>query len=252
MAKADPFSRFTKAEDTPKQRIIGASYGEVGTLKTSFWLGAPGPIVVQSLDQGLEGVVEPHLKDGKEIYIAEYEWNPTEELDQDEAIMLRDKFIEDFEHAITVARTVVWDKETQVWELFRYAEFGAPNDAPRNYPQLYQRYRRYLNMPKSTDINFGIIQGMRTPWVTKVNPKSGAQGAVKGNERERKGMDEIEELVHINIEHFLDPTDKEFKLRIGKARGPGGRDIQNTVIPYVEFPEFAQLVFPDSEEGDWI
>jgi hypothetical protein len=200
---------------------------------------------------GLEGVVEPFLKGGKDIYVAEYEWNPTEELDQDEAIMLRDKFIEDFEHAITVARTVVWDKETQVWELFRYAEFGAPNDAPRNYPQLYQRYRRYLNMPKSTDINFGIIQGMRTPWVTKVNPKSGAQGAVKGNERERKGMDEVEELVHINIEHFLDPVDKEFKLRIGKARGPGGRDIQNSVIPYCDFSDFATLVFPDTEKTDW-
>lgn len=242
------FSRYTKASEEPKQRIIAASYGEIGCLKSSFWLSAPGPIVVQSFDKGLEGVVEPFAKQ-KDIYVAEYEWDPTEDLGQDEAIILRDKFIDDFEHALGVARTIVWDKETQVWELFRYAEFGAPNDAPRNYPQLYQRYRRYVNMPKATDVNFGLIQGMRTPWVTKVNPKSGAQGATKSNERERKGMDEIEELVHINIEHQM--INGEFFLKIGKARGPGGRDIQNSTIPYMEFPAFATLVFPETDEDSW-
>ena len=61
--------RFTKASTTLKPRIIAASYGEVGTLKTSFWLGAPGPILVQSLDWGLEGVIvvcrpEDHLCGG--------------------------------------------------------------------------------------------------------------------------------------------------------------------------------------------
>lgn len=242
------FARYSKASSETRQRIIAASFGEVGTLKTSFWLGAPGPIVVFSLDKGLEGVVEEYAKK-KDIYVREYDWNPTEDLSQEEAITIRDEFIADFEHAIEHARTVIWDKETQVWELFRYAEFGAPNDAPRNYPQLYQRYRRLINMPKSTDINFGLIQGMRTPWISKVKA-NGAQGVSKSNERERKGMDEIDELVHINIEHAIE--DGEFVLKVGKSRGPGGRDIQNTTIPFVEFHQFAQLVFPDSAEADWI
>lgn len=202
-----------------------------------------------SFDQGLEGVIEP-FQEQKDIWVKEYEWNPTDSLSQDEAITLRDEFIENFEQAVQNARTVVIDKETQLWELFRYAEFGAPNDAPKNYPQLYQRYRRLINMPKAFDINFGLIQGMRTPWEPKVNKKTGAQGAVKSDQRVRKGFDEIEELVHINIEHFYDPTEG-FGMRVGKARGPGGRDIQNTTLPALTFSEFAQLVFPGTTDTDW-
>src|SRR5438128_15529 len=136
MAKTSPFARYSPAVDEVKHRLIGLSVGEVGSRKTSFWLEGPGPIVVFSLDQGLEGVVNRELKNnpGKEIYYKEYAWMPTEETSQDDAIALRDELTEDYEHAIQNARTVIIDKETDVWELFRYAEFGAPNDAPRNYP----------------------------------------------------------------------------------------------------------------------
>ena len=255
-SRAVAFEGFTKATNKVKQRIIAASFGEVGTLKTSFWLSAPGPIALFSLDQGLEGVIEP-FQEEKDIWVKEYEWNPTDELSQQEAIDLRDEFIRNFEYAVQNARTVVIDKETQLWELFRYAEFGAPNDAPKNYPQLYQRYRRLVNMPKAFDINFGLIQGMRTPWEPKINRKTGAQGAVKTDQRVRKGMDEVDELVHVNIEHFLGPVvgsedeGNQFQMRIGKARGPGGRDIQNSTLPAMTFPEFAQLVFPGTDESDW-
>src|SRR5882672_703324 len=126
-------SRFTRSSgDTAKLRIIGGSYGEVGTLKTSFWLGAPGPILVQNLDNGLEGVIEGY-QDQKEIYVENYNAN-TDGVDQEEAIAERDRFILDFEEAITNGiRTIIWDKETQVYELFKYAEFGAPSGNPSNY-----------------------------------------------------------------------------------------------------------------------
>lgn len=248
--KSDPFGRFTKAESEVKQRIIAASYGEVGTLKTSFWLTAPGPILVQSLDQGLEGVIED-IQKTKDIYVCEYEAN-TDSIDQDAAIEARDKFIEDFEYAVSNGiRTIIWDKETQVYALLKFAEFGAPSSNPSDYYSLFQRYRRLINLAKASDINFGLIQGMQTPWAPKVNKKTGAQGAARADgQRERRGMAEVEELVHINIEHVLE--DGRFYLKIGKARGPGGQAIQNTTLPYVTFPELAGLIFPDTEESDWI
>lgn len=253
---SNKFDRYRKASLSDlKQRIIAASFGETGSAKTSFWLSAPGPIVIQSLDQGLEGVIEPFLEAGKEIYICEYESN-TDALDQDAAIEQRDKFIEDFEHAVLNARTIVWDKEDQVYDLFKYAEFGAPSDNPSNYYPLFQRYRRLINLAKAGDVNFGLIQGMRTPWVPKVNKKTGAQGAAKADgQRTRRGMAEVEELVHISIEHLLEPNEDgelTFKLKIGKARGPGGRDVQNTTLDFMSFPAFATLVFPDTEESDWV
>lgn len=254
MPKAYRFSRYVKASNTPKSRIIGASFGEPGTGKTSFWLGAPGPIVVQSLDMGLEGVVEPFTEQ-KDIYVAEYEWNPTDDQEdmQELAIQLRDKFIEDFIYAIANAKTVVWDKETDVYELFRYAEFGAPNDTPRDYPVLYQRYRRYINMVKPLEINFGVVQGMKTPWVQKTSGTGAAQLA-KTKDRVRKGMDEIEGLVHVNIEHVRakgEDGNSTFELHVGKTRGPGAREVQDHVFDNFTFTDFAMAVFPDTSEKDW-
>lgn len=247
---ADPLGRFVLADAPVKPRIIGASVGPPGTGKTSFWLSAPGPIVVFSFDKGLEGVVEK-FQDQKEIRVAEYDWSPTADLSQDDAIELRDKVVEDFEYAVLNARTVIIDKETDMWELFRYAEFGAPNDQPRNYPQLNQRYRRLINIPKALDINFGVIQGMKAEWVASTNKKTGAKGATASGAFIRAGFGEIGGLVHVDLVHSYDKDSKTFIVEVGKARGPGGFDVQGESLPGLDFATFAQLVFPDSESSDW-
>ncbi len=248
-SKLNGLAKYPKASSAPKHRLIWAGFGEVGTGKTTFGLGAPGPIAVISFDKGLEGVVEPFTEQ-KDIHVLEYDWSPTAELDQDEAIALRDQVTADFEYVIQHARTVILDRETDIWELFRYAEFGAPNDSPRNYPALNQRYRRLINMPKALDINFGCVQGMKSEWAAKVNAKTGAQGAAATGARIRAGFGELDGLVHLNIEHYRE--NGEFGMRVGKARGPGGADVQDKELPGLSFAEFAQLVFPGTDESDWV
>lgn len=248
-------ARFTKADADPKPRIVGLSIGEVGSGKTAFWLSAPGPIVVFSFDQGLEGVIEDFQK-VKDIYVKEYEWMPTEDTSQEEAVELRDVFSEDFEAALQNARTLVVDKETMLWELMRYAEFGAPNDAPRNYPALNQRMRRLLNMPKATDVNFGIIEGMKDQWVTRGKADGGTKGVNTGA-RIRKGFDEADELVHVVLTHVRE--NGEFQYTVGKSRGPGGHTVQDqTFIVATDpeeklnaFKEFGMRIFPESSDSDW-
>lgn len=250
----DTFARYTRAEGLAKQRIVGASFGEVGTGKTSFWLGAPGPIVVQTLDQGLEGVVERYSTE-KEIYVAEYDLGQTvgSEYTHALAVDARDKFVEDFEHAIQNARTIIWDRESDVFPLFFFAEFGT-DDAfaaapPKDWDRLKGKIRRLIGMAKASDVNFGIIQGMKNEWAQKVNPKNGAKQAVQSGNRIRAGMDDIDALVHMNLEHTR--QGKTFGINVGKARGPGGHDIQDQTFENLTFQEFAQLVFPDSSPEDW-
>lgn len=260
MAKPDAkWARYIRADASVKNRFIGLSCGEPGSRKTTFWLEAPGPTVIQSLDQGLEGVVAQVLdKDpSKEIYVSEYSWapNPDDEIGmlQDQAIEIRDKFTADFEYAIQNARTVVWDKEGDVWEMFRYAEFGAANDAPRNYPMLNQRYRRLISMAKASNCNFGLIEGMKDEWVSKTNNKTGAQGAVASGNRIRAGFGELEGLVHMVLTHTGTCAD-DWALTVGKARGPGGHDVAGQTFAYADVPSFvelAQLVFPETSEDDW-
>lgn len=246
-AVADTFARYQRADGIGKQRIVGASFGEVGTGKTSFWLGAPAPIVVQTLDQGLEGVVEHYTRDGKEIYVAEYDLGQTvgSEYTHEVAQTARDKFIDDFEHAIQNARTIIWDRESDLFSLFSYAESGTTDKygalIPKDWDKLKGSIRRLIAMAKAADVNFGIIQGMRDEWAKGKMGKTGT--------RIRDGMEGIDALVHINLEHTR--QGKTFGINIGKARGPGGHDIQDTTVNDLSFAEFAQLVFPDSDASDW-
>ena len=146
--------------------------GYAGSGKTEFWLTGPGPVVVQSLDWGLEGVVEK-FQDTKDIRVIDYDWAPSAEDEQtdcfkDQAIALRNKFMEDFLFACRHARTVIWDKETDVWNLVRYAEFGAPKaDVPRDFDKANQYMRKYVNHPKKLTINFGLIEDVREEWVSQ-------------------------------------------------------------------------------------
>lgn len=240
------WDRFIKADDQTKHRIVGASYGEVGTGKTSFWLGAPGPIVVQTLDQGLEGVVEKYTKE-KDIYIANYDLGHTvgQEFSHEMAVEARDKFVEDFEHAVLHARTIIWDRESDMFSLFSYAEFGTPDKyqagAPKDWDKLKGNIKRLIAIAKASDVNFGIIQGLRDEWAKGKMGKTGA--------RVRDGMEAVSALVHIDIEHTR--VNGEFAITIGKCRGPGSGDIQDQTFHGMNFVDFAQLVFPDSEEGDW-
>jgi hypothetical protein len=248
----NPFARFAHADQGYRQRLIGASHGEVGTGKTSFWLGAPGPIVVFSLDKGLEGVVEKYQAD-KQIYYKEYAWSPgafdTDDEAKAAAVALRDEMIADYEHALTVARTVILDKETNIWEVFRYAEFGGPNDAPRNYPKLNQAYRHFVNLGKDTDLNIGFIQSMKDEWATVKKADGATKGAFTGK-RVRTGFSELDELVHIDLRHRREGG--KFLVDVGKSRGPGSGDIQDQTFEDLSFTDFSMLVFPDSRLEDWI
>lgn len=252
MAKStsNPFARFIKATSDLKHRIIANSIGEVGTGKTSFWLGAPGPIVVQTMDLGLEGVVEPFTAD-KDIYVADYDIGQTigEAFTHAKAVEARDKFIADFEDAVLKARTIVWDRETDVWKLFYFAEFGT-DDAygaapPKDWDKLKGHLRRMIAMAKASDINFGLIQGMRNEWAKG----GGARTMGQTGKRIPDGMDDIDALVHTNLLHQR--KGKDFTITVGKSRGPGGFNIQDETFENVTFVELATMIFPESSEEDW-
>ena len=256
MAKTvvSPFARFDRATTDLKPRIIANSVGEVGSGKTSFWLGAPGPIVIQTLDLGLEGVVETYAAD-KEIYIATYDIGQTigESFTHALAVVARDKFIADFEAAVLSARTIVWDRETDVFSLFQFAEFGT-DDAygaapPKDWDKLKGKIRRMIAMAKASDVNFGLIQGLRNEWIPQVNKKTGKTAAGQSGKRIPAGMDDIDALVHTNLMHARDG--KEFSITVGKSRGPGGYDIQDETFTGLSFAELAQLIYPDTTEEDW-
>lgn len=265
MAKTptDVLARFKKAQDERiKQRIIGLSIGEPGSRKTTFWLEAPAPIVILSLDFGTEGVIQHVLEEHpeKDIRIREYDWSIANRHDegdelQEKAIELRDQLTDDYEYALDHARTIVFDKETDVWEMFRYAEFGKPNENPRDYGPLNMRFRKIINLAKSSDINLGFIEGLKDEWGAKVKKGGGDTFGKLGN-RKRSGFFEAEGLMNVVFLHTgLSPDD--WAIQVGKARGPNAMAVANQTFTSATFdhaPSFvdiATLLFPDTTEEDW-
>lgn len=265
--------RFEQAStETQQHRTILRIVGERGTGKTHFALTAPGPILYQSFDWGLEGVIERFVKEGKEIYPVQYEWHPGGRKAQDDkgefnqayAVELRDKFEEDLYYALdNGARTVVWDKETDIWEMYRYAEFGGPSDAPKDYPALNQRYMAVINAVKGYNVNMILIQGMKDEWATK--KKTRADGKVvespsPSGRRVPSGFGRLDELVFNEMCFKREGSDffwdfyADFDPEFGKCRQNAslcGQRFGADDIGEMNFAKLGTLLNEDTSEEDW-
>ena len=238
-----PLDRFPLAPSQALPRIIASSWGSEGTGKSWFWLTAPPPVVVLSLDQGTEGVVEEFRQACKDIRVVNYDWAPSaeESFTQEQAIRLRRQFIDDYQAACACARTVVWDKETDVWNLFRYAEFGAPKaDVPKDFDKVNTLMRKYLQLPKKLTINFGAIQSCKDEWVSQ-SKKSGA--------RVRAGFSETPGLLHIDL--FHERINGRFFTTIGKVRGPHAQSLTDQQFENLDIPTLGMMLFPNADEAIW-
>lgn len=233
---------FKKAAGASVPRLIGCSTGTYGTGRTHFWLTGKGPIGILSLDKGLEGVVE-QFQEKKPIYFKEYDWAPTDQtFSQEDAIKLRDELVKDFYHLCEHANTVVIDKENDIWELFRYAEFGEPSERPAKYAALNQRYKKFLNHPKSLTINAGYITDLKEKWVSA--------GQKSDGEMKVAGFSGIEGIVHVTMYHERLGEGK-FRVTVGKSRGPAATDLQEKSFDNLDIPTLGMMLYPDSDTPDW-
>lgn len=241
---ASPLDRFPLAPIAAVPRILAVSCGDIGTGKTHFWATAPAPIVFHSFDHGTEGVVESFREAGKDIRVVEYEWTPANDDDdlQQLAIRLRDKFIEDIKISVANARTVVIDKETAMWNLFRYAEFGAPKgDVAKDFDKVNALMRKYIHIPKRYTCNFGCIQDVKEEWVSQSKKSGGFQ---------RAGFRETPGIMNIDLWH--ERKNGKFTVTVGKGRGPNAKAAQDQTLeePF-DFATLGMMLYPESEESDW-
>lgn len=257
MAKTDTvWANYQEATPNRQLRTIVMLSGEVGVGKTRFALSAAGPILVQSLDRGLEGVVESILEDSpkKKIYVKEYDWDASGDNAQETAIEIREAIKADFAYGLKHARTIVWDRETDIREVFQYAEFGSPvGTNVKDYARLNQIYYNLINQVKSVaNVNFFLIQAMRDEWVVgegKINPQTGkvSKSFAKSGRRIRAGYDRLDELVMTEI--HLTREGGEFGMTVGKCRQHAA--LQDQQYPGMSFPSFGTFLIEGTSEEDW-
>lgn len=269
MAKGSKLAqRFELASDTMKHRTVASVAGEVGTGKTHFTLTAPGPILVQNIDLGTEGVVEKFRKEGKEIYEERYIWNPGETDDETDnlkeekqlkeaAIEVRNKWEKDYFYAVDNGiRSVTMDNESRIWQVYRYAEFGGPNGEQRDYDKLNLRFEELINKAKANDINLFLIRAMKDRWGMFGKVKANGQKSFAKSGREVWGYEHLSGCVFTELEFLHDPDDEDapYKIKFGKCRHNEALAFttQDLGKDRFTFPQLGTLMVEGSEEEDWL
>jgi len=245
--KAADWGRFSAISQEAKYRLVWRSYGPEKVGKNHFAFTAPGPIAVQSFDIGLEGVVEKFLRDGKDIRAVEYEFEKGD-CSQEAAQVLRDAFVEDYEKALKVARTIVWDTETELWDLFRYAEFGTNDQGvattkPRDYVKLNSSYRDLIQQAYDTGVNLCLIQKVKERWKTNEKGSPTPSGVF-----EASGFKEAGYITQATLCHSWD-KEEGFGVYLANCRqnmGLAGETFYN-----MTFPELATLIFGEESADSW-
>lgn len=243
--KTTDWGNFKPISEDIVYRLIYRSWGWDKVGKNHFGYTMPEPILGLYLDPGgTEGVAQKFLKgDGvpkKDIRQIQYRFNKKWD-DQEKARDVRDQWIEDYQHGLTIARSIQID-ESEFWELCRFAEFGRESDLQREYGPLNGMYRGLIQDAFDANVNLQLIQKVKTKWI-------------KGNstdEMEPMGFKQTGNIVQLSLEHLWEDPKKGgrgFVTKIINCR-------QNTSVWGEEFvnltfPELGMLIYEDTSEDDW-
>lgn len=257
MSNWDSFDLLTT--DVPTA-ITWASRGGDGCGKSYFGVTAPGPIFVAAFDAHGMARVDPTIREGKDIRIGKYSFAHLKVQDVDRSTIKKAageiwaKFTDDYQTALQHARTVLWDREDLAWELLRYASFGGEkNEGSRtgqlDYGELNAEYVGLIQLAKDHGCNLGLLQGTKEKWVSKFNPQKATMERHSTGEMVPDGFGKVADHVDITLDHFWEPTAKEYMTRFVKFPN---KDMKGEAFPNVTFAQMATLAFPTTTEDNWI
>jgi hypothetical protein len=225
------------------------------TGKTSLALSAPGPIAYHALDTGDDGVIQKAKESGKVVFPMNHsyylprelrvepefpprvkdsqgEWRPAEEeinWFQNRAKWVHEHCWQPFEDANDAAiaagvRTIVWDTDTEVWEMKRLA---------------------HLRRIKDSGVNLILVRQLKEDFVTK---KMVAQG-----------MSKIGYLVDAQVETYHRPSyvrgkdtvPMEFGVQILMARQKMELVGTKVVLGSPDFMSLAAMLKPAVDPDLW-
>ena len=260
MAKPEPkkvasatASAFTISRKPVKRRLILSIEGDRKSGKDHFALTAPGDIYLHDFDFGLDGVIQK-FQDEKNIYTAEYKINiPSGTEVQEAADVCRPvwkKFEENFMDGVGKGRTSIIDTGTECYELLRLAEFGKLTQVmPHHYTTVNQQMKGLWRAGYNSDGNLSMLHRLKDEWVT-VKGKDGKEKSEKTGNMVFAGYSGTYFEAQVVARSFKE--NGEFKVLIVDCRlNPG---IEGMVLEgdMCNFPTLGQLVFPDSNEEEWL
>jgi len=129
-------------------------YGETSTGKTTFALSAPGPIALFTANEKLDGIIQPFAQE-KEIRIFNFALAAG---DKKKGSPKWGEVQEALSDAVTWARTIIIDTDSEMYEAARYFHFGKLTQVkPHHYAGLNADWKkvfdsRFRGMDKAVNL----------------------------------------------------------------------------------------------------
>jgi len=147
-------------------------------------------------------------------------------------------------------RTVAIDTGTQLWNIYRMAEFGKLTQVqPWFYVPVNEEFRALIGMAYDSDKNVIFAHKNRKRYAQAAK---GSEKEVWDGSYERSGFGEIGFLVQVNIKLTReDDPPYDFVATVENCAQNGmlkGMELRNEQIG---FATLASMVFPDTDEKDW-
>lgn len=223
------------------KRLIVNITGKEKSGKSNLALTAPGPIALFDFDYGLEGVVEK-FAGKKSIYRSEYRIS---ELSADKYISEWERHKKEFRAALSHkgVRTVVEDTGTEMWELVRLARFGKLTQVmPQHYGPVNAELRGLVRDAYSSDKNLIFLHKMTQVYINNQPTKDYAMA----------GFKDIPYAVQVNCLAWREEGGGDFHLEIQDCRQNSAIAGMDLVGDMINFPQLAMMVYPDTEEDNWV
>lgn len=252
---------FQKADTTIHPRLVIAVDGMEKCGKTHFALTAPGPIALFDEDIGTEGVVAK-FAGKKDIWHMPF--SVPDNYKAAEQMLI--KVTKAYKEALQVARTVVIDTASGLWELVRMARFGKLTQIKgHHYGPVNAEFRALIREDAMrSKANVILLHKMKKQYV---QDKKSGDGNWNGK-YERTGFGETGYLVQANLRVYRDPATVQFieddEGEEQEERKPGAFHIKVNDSRHNEkaqgmvfdgfmctFPIIAMALQPESTAADW-
>ena len=164
--------------------------------KTHLALTAPAPIAVFDMDRGLEGVVEK-FADTKEIQVTNFREMPVKTQKDHEAKW--DMFEKRYWAVLadTTIRSIIWDTDTEAWEMIRMAYFGKLTQIKsHHYGEVNAVFRKLIDGAFDSNKNLIMLARYRKQYVKK---NLTSDDSAWNGKYEPSGFTEAPNIVQVNL-----------------------------------------------------
>lgn len=249
-----------------KYSLQVSSQGKRSTGKTAFPLRtAPGPILHIDMDLGTQDVVDKVIQEFGRDDIAVVPFHLPEAKEPEHLREPATAAWNSISDLITSApaagfRTVVLDTGDELWSVLRIGLWGKLKGIPQlDYEMPNAMMSNLLVKPQETGINFFVTHKVSEVWVMEEYQDKNGQTKKKNvptGEFRRDGFKNTDWIFRVDIEHLNKPgpggVGLEFGVRV--LRCTANPDITGVELWGDEctVPILGQMVYPNSEESDWV